>query len=120
VLLTQLDSFLESDNALGANNGPLTSFRMTECMVTVVNRLGLHARAAARLVRTAGAFCSQVRVERADRSAAADAKSILSVLMLAASRGTELRVTAEGPDEREALAAVRGLIESGFGEMSEE
>ena len=84
--------------------------------VRVVNRLGLHARAAARLVRTASAFSSAVRLERADRSAAADAKSILSVLMLAASRGTELRVEADGADEGAALEAVCGLIEKGFGE----
>ena len=93
---------------------------MQERRVTVVNRLGLHARAAARLVRAASAFRSDVRIERADRSASADAKSILSVLMLAAARGTELRVVADGGDEREALAAVCGLIERGFGEMSEE
>ncbi len=84
--------------------------------VRVVNRLGLHARAAARLVRTASAFRSSVRLERADRSASADAKSILSVLMLAASRGTELRVEAEGEDEEAALEAVCGLIQGGFGE----
>ncbi|HVF26715.1 MAG TPA: HPr family phosphocarrier protein [Pyrinomonadaceae bacterium] len=84
--------------------------------VTVVNRLGIHARAAARLVRTASAYRSAVRIERADRSASADAKSILSVLMLAAARGTELRVTADGIDEREALDAVWSLISSGFGE----
>ena len=84
--------------------------------VRVVNRLGLHARAAARLVRTASAFRSSIRLERADRSASADAKSILSVLMLAASRGTELRVEAEGEDEDAALDAVCGLIEKGFGE----
>ncbi|HLM57922.1 MAG TPA: HPr family phosphocarrier protein [Pyrinomonadaceae bacterium] len=84
--------------------------------VRVVNRLGLHARAAARLVRTASAFRSSIRLERADRSASADAKSILSVLMLAASRGTELRVEAEGEDEEAALEAVCGLIERGFGE----
>ncbi len=89
---------------------------MVERQVSVVNRLGLHARAAARLVRTASAFRSRVRLERADRSASADAKSILSVLMLAASRGTELRATADGADEREALDAVCGLIEGGFGE----
>lgn len=85
----------------------------------MVNRLGLHARAAARLVRTASAYRSHVRLERADRSASADAKSILSVLMLAASRGTELRATADGADEREALDAVCGLIEGGFGEANE-
>ena len=90
---------------------------MIERRVTVDNRLGLHARAAARLVRTASAYHSTVRIERADRSAAADAKSILSVLMLAAARGTELRATAEGIDEQEALDAVCALIASGFGEM---
>jgi len=90
---------------------------MIERRVTVVNRLGLHARAAARLVRTASAYHSTVRIELADRSAAADAKSILSVLMLAAARGTELRATAEGIDEQEALDAVCALIASGFGEM---
>ena len=89
---------------------------MVERSVRVVNRLGLHARAAARLVRTASVFRSSVRLERADRSASADAKSILSVLMLAASRGTELRVGADGPDEAAALEAVCGLIEGGFGE----
>ncbi len=92
---------------------------MVERQVRVVNRLGLHARAAARLVRTASAYRSHVRLERADRSASADAKSILSVLMLAASRGTELRATADGEDEREALDAVCGLIEGGFGEGGE-
>ncbi len=89
---------------------------MIERRVTVVNRLGLHARAAAKLVRTAGAFKSEVRLERADGAGAADAKSILSVLVLAAARGTELRVEAEGADEREALDAVCALFEQGFGE----
>ena len=89
---------------------------MIERRVTVVNRLGLHARAAAKLVRTAGAFACAVRLERVDGSGAADAKSILSVLVLAASRGTELRVVADGADEREALAAVCALVEQGFGE----
>jgi len=92
---------------------------MTERRVTVVNRLGLHARAAAKLVRTAGAFRSSVRLVRADGGGAADAKSILSVLVLAASRGTGLKVTAEGADERAALDAVRALISSGFGETEE-
>lgn len=90
---------------------------MVERQVTIKNRLGLHARAAARLVRTAGAYRSAVRLERADRSASADAKSILSVLMLAAARGTELRAVAEGADEAEALGAVCELISSGFGEV---
>ena len=92
---------------------------MVECRVQIVNRLGLHARAAAKLVRAATAFSSAVRLERADRASSADAKSILSVLMLAASRGTELRITAEGEDEREALDALCGLIAGGFGEGEE-
>ena len=89
---------------------------MIERRVRIVNRLGLHARAAALLVRTAGAFHSALRLERADGTASADAKSILSVLMLAASRGTELLATAEGVDEAEAMAAVCGLFAEGFGE----
>jgi phosphotransferase system HPr (HPr) family protein len=92
---------------------------LVECHVTIVNRLGLHARAAAKLVRAAGAFRSTLRLVRLDRTAAADAKSILSVLMLAASRGTELVITAEGPDEQPALDALCRLIGGGFGEGEE-
>jgi phosphocarrier protein HPr len=92
---------------------------VVECRVRIVNRLGLHARAAAKLVHTANAFQSSLRLERADRSASADAKSILSVLMLAASQGTELRATAEGEDEEAALDAVCELISNGFGEAEE-
>ena len=92
---------------------------MVERQIAISNRLGLHARAAARLVRTASAFRSNVRLERADRGASADAKSILSVLMLAASRGTALRVVAEGADEGAAVEAVCELITSGFGEGGE-
>lgn len=90
---------------------------MIEERVVVTNRLGLHARAAAQLVRMANSFQSTLRLERMDGSATADAKSILSVLMLAASRGTELRLSAEGPDEREATSALRQLFTSGFGEL---
>jgi phosphocarrier protein HPr len=86
-----------------------------EQRVLVTNRLGLHARAAARLVRTASAFRSSVRLARADGSAA-DAKSILSVLLLAAARGTELLLTVEGQDEAAALAAVCELFAQKFGE----
>ena len=92
---------------------------MVEQRVMVTNRLGLHARAAAQLVRTANCFKSALRLERIDGSAAADAKSILSVLMLAASRGTELRATAEGADEQEAMAALRRLFADGFGESGQ-
>ena len=89
---------------------------MVERWVIITNRLGLHARAAALLVRTASAYQSALRLEREDRTASADAKSILSVLMLAASRGTRLLATAEGKDEAEAMTALCGLFASGFGE----
>ena len=90
---------------------------MIEARVAVTNKLGLHARAAARLVRTANRFQSELRLERIDGSAEADAKSILSVLMLAASGGTELRAIADGADEQAALAAVSDLFAAGFGEV---
>lgn len=89
---------------------------MIEASVEVVNRLGLHARAAAQLVRLANGFDCALHLERPDKSAAADAKSILSVLMLAASRGTTLRATADGADEQPAMKALRKLFAEGFGE----
>ena len=92
---------------------------MVECRIRIVNRLGLHARAAAKLVRAATAFRSTLKLVRLDRSAVADAKSILSVLMLAAARGTELQIVAEGPDEEPALDALCQLIGGGFGETEE-
>ncbi len=87
---------------------------MVELTVTVTNSLGLHARAAAQLVRTANRFQSSMRLERLDSNASADAKSILSVLMLAAARDTRLRAIAEGLDEQEALAALADLFKDGF------
>jgi len=89
---------------------------MVELTVAVTNKLGLHARAAAQLVRTANRFQSALRLERMDGSASADAKSILNVLMLAASGGTELRAIADGQDEQTAINAVAALFEAGFGE----
>jgi phosphocarrier protein HPr len=91
---------------------------MVEATLAIRNELGLHARAAARLVRIASRFQSDLRLERLDGSASADAKSILNVLMLAASGGTELRAIAEGQDEAAALAALSGLFEDGFGELN--
>jgi phosphotransferase system HPr (HPr) family protein len=84
--------------------------------LTITNRLGLHARAAAQLVRCAGRFSATVRLERVDGSASADAKSILSVLMLAATRGTLLRIIIEGDDETEAFDAIAQLFRAGFGD----
>ncbi len=90
---------------------------MIQKRVTVKNRLGLHARAAARVVHTANQFQSVLRLTRVDDKATADAKSILSVLMLAASRGTELSAQAEGSDEAEAIDALAQLFSNGFGEL---
>ena len=89
---------------------------MVERILIVKSQLGLHARAAAKLVRLASQFQSRLSLERMDRTATADAKSILSVLMLAASRGTELRAIAEGHDEMEAIVALDVLFDDGFGE----
>jgi phosphotransferase system HPr (HPr) family protein len=90
---------------------------MVELNVAVKNKLGLHARAAAKLVRIANSFQSELRLERLDGSASADAKSILNVLMLAASGGTELRATADGQDEQLAIEALAAIFEAGFGEI---
>src|SRR5688572_29506748 len=90
--------------------------RVAERRLKVTGRLGLHARAAANLVRVAGRFQSSVTLHRLDGDLEADAKSILSILSLAASRGTELRVVANGVDEEEALNAVVGLFSRDFDE----
>lgn len=89
---------------------------MAERRLQVTGRLGLHARAAANLVRVAGRFQSSLTLHRLDGDVEADAKSILSILTLAASRGTELRVVANGVDEEQALDAVVGLFSRDFDE----
>lgn len=89
---------------------------MVERSLTVIGQLGLHARAAAKLVRVACEFQSALTLEREDTGQSADAKSILNVLMLAASCGTLLRATADGPDEAEALVALDELFQDSFGE----
>ena len=82
--------------------------------VVVANALGLHARAAARFVQTAARFAAQIRVSRGDRTV--DGKSLMGVLLLAASQGSTLRIDAEGPDADAALDALATLVASGFGE----
>ena len=90
---------------------------MAETRLQVTSRLGLHARAAANLVRVASRFKSSLTLQRLDGNGEeADAKSILSILTLAASRGTTLRVVASGVDEQEALDAVVGLFSRDFDE----
>jgi len=82
--------------------------------VTVVNALGLHARAAARFVKVASRFRSQIRVTRGQHTM--DGKSILGLLLLAAARGSELTIAADGPDEADAVEALGALVERGFEE----
>ena len=81
---------------------------------TVRNTLGLHARAAARFVHAATQFEAQIRLGRGQR--VIDGKSIMGILLLAASRGTTLVVSADGSDEQEAVSALCALIETGLGE----
>lgn len=89
---------------------------MLERKVKIVNQLGLHARAAAQLVKLASSFQSNITLKRADNSVVADAKSILSVLTLAAPRGTEIFVKVEGVDEEKSLDSIENIFRNGFGE----
>ena len=82
--------------------------------VEVTNALGLHARAAARFVHLATRFNSQIRVSRDAK--VMDGKSIMGILLLAAARGTMITISADGPDERDAVEALAQLVASGFGE----
>jgi phosphocarrier protein len=87
---------------------------MIEKRLTIINKLGLHARAAAKLVTTASQFQANIRISRDSREI--DGKSIMSVMMLAASKGTELQLSAEGEDEQAALEALENLINNRFDE----
>lgn len=82
--------------------------------VTIINRLGLHARAATRLVNCASAFSSEIMVKKGPRSV--NGKSIMGVLTLAAGTGTELIIEANGSDETQAIDAIIRLISNRFGE----
>jgi phosphocarrier protein len=86
--------------------------------VLVSNKLGLHARAAAKLVRLASRFSSNIYLSREDANQQIDSKSILGILMLAASKGTQLMISIEGQDEVEAKEAICQLFETRFGEES--
>jgi phosphocarrier protein HPr len=87
---------------------------VTTRSVTVVNALGLHARAAAKFVHLATRFGSQIRVGRDAK--VMDGKSIMGILLLAAARGTTLTISADGADEAAAIEALAHLVETGFGE----
>lgn len=87
---------------------------MINTVITVPNKAGLHARAAAKLVATASAFHSRIELANAEKSV--DGKSILSLMLLAAPQGSELKLTLEGDDEQDALQAILALLNERFGE----
>ncbi len=82
--------------------------------VTIINKLGLHARAAAKLVKLASRFDSEFYVAKDGRQV--NGKSIMGVMMLAASKGTKIQIIAEGVDESDAITEVESLINQKFGE----
>ena len=83
--------------------------------LTIVNKYGLHARPAMRFVELANKYACGIEVSKA--SLTVDAKSIMSVMRLAATKGTVLKIMADGDDAEAAVNALSGLIDSGFGEM---
>lgn len=87
---------------------------MIEQTFTIINKLGLHARAAAKFVTTASQFESDIQVSRNGRSI--NGKSIMGVMMLAAAKGTEITVRADGDDAEKALTEINALINDFFGE----
>ena len=87
---------------------------MIETDIDIINKLGLHARAAAKLVSTASQFSSSIRLGKGERLI--DAKSIMALLMLGAGKGTRLRLVVDGSDEAAAHAAVVALINNRFDE----
>jgi phosphocarrier protein len=86
-----------------------------EASLTIVNPLGLHARAASKFVNLARTFESEVRLAR--EGTEADGKSIMSVMLLAAPVGSQVTLAVSGPDQDQAFEALRTLIDDGFGEL---
>ena len=87
---------------------------MTQCTTTIVNKLGLHARASAKLTKLAGSFPCEVWMTRGERRV--NAKSIMGVMMLAAGIGTDVQLETLGEREQEAMDALLALISDKFGE----
>ncbi len=84
--------------------------------VTITNRLGLHARPAMAFVEAAVTFGSSITVKRADSDEEVDGKSIMHMMMLAATKGTIIEIIAEGTDAKSAVTSLKDLVESRFGE----
>lgn len=87
---------------------------MIKSSITISNKLGLHARASAKLTKLAGSFGSEIHLSRNGRRV--NAKSIMGVMMLAAGMGSEIEIEIEGSDEQSAMDALRALIDGKFGE----
>lgn len=90
---------------------------MPERQVTLINELGLHARAAAQVVRCAAKFNARITLKSVERGVEADARSILDILYLAAGNGKSVILTATGEDEVQALDEIERLFTDGFGEI---
>ncbi len=89
---------------------------MPSSTITIENRLGLHARAAAKLVQTASHYASEVTILKGTKEV--DGKSIMGVMMLAAAQGAEIEIRTEGSDAEEALQALELLVSDRFGESA--
>jgi phosphocarrier protein HPr len=87
---------------------------MIRTQITISNKLGLHARASAKLTKIAGSFACETHLSRAGRRI--NAKSIMGVMMLAAGMGSEIEIETNGVDEQAAMDALRALIAAKFGE----
>mgnify|MGYP000846249712 FL=1 len=87
---------------------------MNHKTITIINKLGLHARAAAKFVQVASGFHAEINVHSGHREVSG--KSIMGIMMLAAGKGAEIEVKTIGPDEDEAMAAIEALIKNKFGE----
>jgi len=89
---------------------------MIRRVVRIENELGLHARAAARLVKLTSRFEAQITLSRVNSPGPVDGKSILGVMLLAAAFGTDVEITVDGPDEQDAMAEILRLVEKKFNE----
>lgn len=87
---------------------------MKQKTITIINKLGLHARAAAKFVQVASGFQAEINVHSGHREVSG--KSIMGIMMLAAGKGSEIDIITIGPDEEEAMQALEDLINNRFGE----
>ena len=90
--------------------------KTASAVVTVVNKLGLHARPATLFQQTASTFEASITVRRVDQDDPVDGKSVMQMMMLAGTKGTKIEITADGKDAKQAIAALVDLVGSGFQE----